>query len=118
MKRMLWLGLFGIIGMGAAGTGLAAPDGAAAARQVAAADNAAATAVSATGVVVQVKADQGRIKINHDPIPALKWPQMTMFFRVKDQAVLEGIAAGDKVRFDLEKGATGLEITRIEKTAK
>lgn len=118
MKRMLWLGLFGIIGMGASGIGLAAPDGAAAARQVAAADNAAATAVSATGVVVQVKADQGKVKINHDPIPALNWPQMTMFFRVKDQAVLEGIAAGDKVRFDLEKGATGMVIMRMEKTAK
>ncbi|HJX17823.1 MAG TPA: copper-binding protein [Acidiferrobacterales bacterium] len=106
MKRMLWLGLFGIIGMGVSGIGLAA------------ADNAAATAVSATGVVVQVKADEGRVKINHDPIPALKWPGMTMFFRVKDQAVLAGIAAGDKVRFELEKGATGMVITRMEKTAK
>jgi Cu/Ag efflux protein CusF len=42
---------------------------------------------------------------------------MTMFFRVKDQAVLKGIAAGDKVRFELEKGATGMVITRMEKTA-
>ncbi len=106
MKRMLWLGLFGIIGMGVSGIGLAA------------ADDTAATAVSATGVVVQVKADEGRIKINHDPIPALKWPGMTMFFRVKDQAILKGIAAGDKVRFELEKGATGMVITHMEKTAK
>jgi Cu(I)/Ag(I) efflux system periplasmic protein CusF len=118
MKRILWLGLFGIIGMGVSGIGLAAPDDAAVSRQVAAADNAAAATVSATGVVVQVKADQGKIKINHDPIAALNWPQMTMFFRVKDQAVLEGIVAGDKVRFELEKGATGLVIMRMEKTAK
>ena len=118
MKRMLWLGLFGIIGMGAAGIGLAAPDDATAARQVAAADNAAATAISATGVVVQVKADQGRVKINHDPIPALNWPQMTMFFRVRDKSVLENIADGDKLRFVLEKDASGWVITRIEKAAK
>lgn len=118
MKHMLWLGLYGIIGMGASGIGLAAPDGAAVARQVAAADSAEATTVSATGVVVQVKADQGRVKISHDPIPALKWPPMTMFFRVKDQAVLEGIVAGDKVRFELEKGATGMVITRMEKAEK
>src|SRR4030067_3819513 len=101
MKRMLWLGLFGIIGMGIAGIGLVA------------ADNAAATAVSATGVVVQVKADEGRVKINHDPIPALKWPGMTMFFRVKEQAVLAGIAARDKVRFELEEGGPGMGVTRV-----
>ena len=118
MKRMLWLGLCGIIGMGASGIGLAAPGDAAAILQVAAADIAQATTVSATGVVKQIEPEQGRVKISHDAIPALGWSQMTMFFRVKDQAVLEGIVAGDKVRFDLEKGATGLVITRMEKAAK
>jgi len=118
MKRLLWLSLFGVIGMGVSGIGLAAPDGAAAARQVAAADSTEASVVSATGVVVQVKADQGKVKINHDPIAALGWPKMTMTFRVKDKVVLEGIAAGDKVRFELEKDATGLVITRMEKAAK
>jgi Cu(I)/Ag(I) efflux system protein CusF len=106
MKRMLWLGLFGIIGMGVSGISLAAQD------------NAAAAAVSATGVVEQVKAEQGKVKINHDPIAALGWPRMTMFFRVKDKTVLEGVAAGDKVRFDLEKDAAGWMIPRMEKAAK
>jgi len=109
MKNMLWLGLFGIIGMGMSGVGQAAPD-------AAAADG--AQAASAVGVVQQVKPEEGKIKISHEPIPALGWPAMTMYFRVKDKAVLEGIAAGDKVRFDLEKGATGLVITRMEKAAK
>ena len=27
--------------------------------------------------------------------------KMSMYFRVKDQTVLEGIAAGDKVRFEM-----------------
>ena len=99
MKNMLWLGLFGI--------------------RVAAADGAQAAAVaSAVGVVQQVKPEEGKVKISHEPIAALGWPAMTMTFRVKDKAVLEGIAAGDKVRFDLEKGATGLVIMRMEKTAK
>ena len=97
MKNMLWLGLFGIIGMGMSGVGQAA---------------------SAVGVVQQVKPEEGKVKISHEPIAALGWPAMTMTFRVKDKAVLEGIAAGDKVRFDLEKGATGLVITRMEKVAK
>ena len=111
MKNMLWLGLFGIIGMGMSGVGQAAPDGAAA-------DGAQAAAASAVGVVQQVKPEEGKVKISHEPIAALGWPAMTMYFRVKDKAVLEGIAAGDKVRFDLEKGATGLVITRMEKVAK
>lgn len=118
MKRMLRLGLYGIIGMGVAGIGHAAPDGAAAVLQVAAADTAQVSPVSATGVVEQIKPEQGKVKINHDPIAALGWPKMTMTFRVKDKAVLEGIAAGDKVRFELEKDATGLVITRMEKAAK
>lgn len=119
MKRMLWLGLFGIVGMGMSGIGQAAPDGAAALR-VAAADTAEAptSPVSATGVVQQVKAEQGKVKIDHDPIPALGWPKMNMYFRVKDKAVLEGVAAGDKVRFEMEKDAKGLVIMRMEKTAK
>jgi len=56
------------------------------------------------------------VKITHDPIEALGWPKMTMFFPVKDAAVLEGVAQGDAERFDLEKGSTGMVITRIEKT--
>ena len=107
MKKAIWLGLFGIIVMGVAGAGQAAPDGAVPLHVAA-----------AVGVVQQVKPEEGKVKISHDPIPALGWPAMTMYFRVKDKAVLEGIAAGDKVRFELEKDSKGLAITRMEKAAK
>ncbi|MEO1766161.1 copper-binding protein [Thiobacter aerophilum] len=73
------------------------------------------SAIAGVGVVRQVKADQGKVRIDHEPIPALGWPAMNMFFRVKDKALLEGLAPGDKVRFQLEKDAAGLLITRIEK---
>jgi len=117
MKNMLWLGLFGIIGMGISETSLAALDGAVVPLRIAAADGA-QTAASAIGVVRQVKPEEGKVKINHEAIPALGWPAMTMTFRVKDKSVLEGIGPGDKVHFDLEKGATGLVIMRMEKVAK
>ena len=117
-KSILGLGLFGIIGAGVAGIVDAAPDGAVAPIRLAATDTAQASTVSAVGVVQQTRPEQGKVKISHEAIPALDWPPMTMFFRVKDKAVLEGIAVGDKVRFELEKGATGLEITRMEKMAK
>ena len=115
MKGIVLLGISSIVALGM-GLAHAAPVGAAEPLRVAAAD-AKQAAVSGTGVVEQVKADQGKVKINHEPIPALDWPSMSMYFRVKDKAVLEGIANGDKVQFDLEKGKTGLEITRIEKVS-
>ncbi len=77
-----------------------------------------AATVSAAGVVQQVEAEQGRVKLSHDAIPALGWPKMTMFFRVRDKALLKGIAAGDAVRFELEKDAAGQAITRMEKVTK
>lgn len=117
-KSLLASALFGFVGMGVMGITHAAPDGMTAPTRVAAADTGQASAVSAVGVVEQTRPEQGKIKISHEPIPALGWPSMTMFFRVKDKAVLEGIAAGDKIRFELEKGATGLEITRMEKISK
>ena len=117
MKNMFWLGLFGIIGIGMSGVGQAAPDGAAAPLRVAAADGAQAAA-AAVGVVRQVILEAGKVKISHEPIAALGWPAMTMTFRVKDKSVLAGIAVGDKVNFELEKGATGLVIVRMEKAAK
>ena len=108
MKNILWSGLFGFIAMSMPAIGQAGQEGAVAPAAV----------VSATGVVQQVKPEQGKVKINHEPIPALGWPPMSMYFRVKDKTVLEGIGAGDKVRFDLEKDAQGLAITRMEKAAR
>lgn len=119
MNKMFWLGLVGIVSMSAAGIGQAAPVGGAALRVIAVNTAfAQESPVSATGVVKQVQAEQSKVKIDHDPIPALGWPKMSMYFRVKDKTVLEGIAAGDKVRFEMEKDAKGLAITRIEKAAK
>ena len=117
MKFMSWLGLFGIIVAGMTGIAQAAPHDTAAPLRVAAADGAPAAA-TATGVVQQIRPEQGKVKISHEPIAALGWPAMAMTFRVKDKSVLEGIAAGDKVNFELGKDADGLVITRIEKVSR
>jgi Cu(I)/Ag(I) efflux system protein CusF len=117
-KSLIGLGLLGMVGTGMAGIAHAAPDGAIAPIRIAAADSTQASAVSAIGVVQQIRLEQGKVKIDHEAIPALGWPSMSMYFRVKDKAVLKGIATGDKVQFELEKGAAGLEITRMEKMTK
>lgn len=115
MKNMFWLGLFAIVGMSVAGVAQAASD-----YPVirVAGDATPAPSVSAVGVVQQVSPEDGKVKISHEKIPALGWPAMTMVFRVKDKAVLAGIAAGDKVHFELGKDALGLVITRMVKADK
>jgi len=43
------------------------------------------------------------IKLAHEPIKSLGWPGMTMQFKVASAALLNGIKAGDTVRFELGK---------------
>lgn len=54
------------------------------------------------GVVKAVK--PGKLQIAHEPVPALEWPQMTMWFRL-DGPMPHGIKAGDRVRFEMKQGA-------------
>ena len=53
-----------------------------------------------TGVIVSVDKAEKKAVITHEPIPALNWPTMTMGFSFEDASMLDGLKAGDKVRFD------------------
>lgn len=78
---------------------------------------AATQAIPATGTVKSLDAAAGKLVIAHDPIPALKWPAMTMDFRLADKALAGKVKAGDKVKFTLtpsEKGS--YTVTAIEPT--
>ena len=76
---------------------------------------AAAQNIAATGTVKSVDTMAGKLVIAHDPIPALKWPAMTMDFRLADKAMTEKVKAGDKVKFTLTPGEKGNYIvTTIE----
>lgn len=65
-----------------------------------------ATSASATGTVESVNAQQRKIKLNHEPIPAINWPAMTMEFPAAPSVDLSKVAAGAKVRFTLS-GSNG-----------
>lgn len=54
-----------------------------------------------TGKVTALDPAQGRIELEHDPIPSLGWPQMTMEFAVKDRAALAKLKKGDVVEFEV-----------------
>jgi membrane fusion protein, copper/silver efflux system len=54
-----------------------------------------------SGKVNQIDAKDGTLEISHGPIPALKWPAMTMSFRVEDKGFLKGIKSGDEIEFEI-----------------
>jgi Cu/Ag efflux protein CusF len=67
----------------------------------------AADDVPGKGVVKKVDAAAGVVKLAHEPIPAIKWPAMTMDIKVQDAKLLTGIKPEQKVDFGLVKGADG-----------
>ncbi|ATC26732.1 MAG: copper-binding protein [Caulobacter sp.] len=70
----------------------------------------AAAPVEATGVIRAIDAKAASVTLAHEAIPALKWPAMTMAFKVSDPALLKGMAVGTKVRFQLQgKTIVGLK---------
>lgn len=66
-----------------------------------------------TGVLREIRASENKVNMQHDPIPALGWPDMTMDFKIKPEVDLEGLESGDAVEFELEEGDDGYVITVI-----
>lgn len=68
------------------------------------------------GEVRKVDMSAGKITIRHGPIPKYDMSMpMTMVFPARDPSMLNGLAAGDKVLFDVEKEGGSLTITQIRK---
>ena len=70
--------------------------------------------MDAIGVVQQVKAGQGKVKIKHGPIERLGMPGMTMVFKVVDPSQLAGMERGAEVAFDVDTSSGGFVITHIK----
>ncbi|MDH5435584.1 MAG: efflux RND transporter periplasmic adaptor subunit [Gammaproteobacteria bacterium] len=71
--------------------------------------------ISGHGVIKQLKPEQNKVNMMHDPIPELEWPAMTMDFDLSSKASLNGLKAGDKVMFELMEMPDGYSIKRIWK---
>jgi Cu(I)/Ag(I) efflux system membrane fusion protein len=63
--------------------------------------------------ITGVDAKTGFLEMEHDPIPSLDWPGMTMEFDVRDPAILEGLKPGQQVEFDLVKEGGDFPVTAI-----
>lgn len=71
--------------------------------------------IPAKGVVLKVDQAKATVKIDHDPIPALNWPRMTMPFRLKERALADNVKEGDAVEFFLEKSGSDYVIVKFGK---
>ncbi|WCP15679.1 hypothetical protein sphantq_04163 [Sphingobium sp. AntQ-1] len=67
-----------------------------------------------TGTVTAIDKATGKITLSHGPIPEVGWPAMTMGFTAKPE-LLNGVAVGDKVAFDLTLRGNAGEVTAIRK---
>ena len=72
------------------------------------------------GKVLGVDPKAGKIELAHEPIPSMKWPAMTMAFKVEDKAALPTFKAGDEVEFAFSGTPAGADyvITRLAKKPK
>ena len=73
-------------------------------------------AMDAIGVVQQIKPGEGKVKIKHGPVGRLGMPAMTMVFKVEDVAMLENIAKGQNVSFNVDNSSGGFLITHLMAT--
>lgn len=71
--------------------------------------------ITSTGTVTQVDAATGTITIDHGPIAAISWPAMTMQFTAENPAILQGIAVGDQVSFELKSATETSMVTVVQK---
>jgi len=78
---------------------------------------AAAAPASGTGVLRELHPEEMKLNMEHAPIEALDWPSMTMDFDLVPGVSLEGLAAGDKVEFDLTGKQDGYRIQAIRPVA-
>jgi len=82
--------------------------------QAAATPDPAGSTQRGVGKVESIGKDE--IVLSHEPIPALKWPAMTMGFKPPAAGIPKDLRVGDSVSFEFRQGADGkFEISTIAK---
>ncbi len=67
-----------------------------------------------SGTVTAIDEGAGKITIDHGPITDLQWPAMKMGFASKPE-LLNGVAVGDKIDFDVTVTGNASEVTALTK---
>jgi len=64
------------------------------------------------GVVKELDAKKGEVTLSHEQVPTLKWPAMTMAFKISAD-LAKGIEVGQKVDFEFEANGMAATITKM-----
>lgn len=67
------------------------------------------------GKITKVDVSAGKITIDHQKIPNLDMPPMTMVFRASNPDQLKTVKAGDKVKFTADSINGQMTVMKIEK---
>jgi len=66
-----------------------------------------------TGVIKAIGTAKGTVTINHQPIPSIHWPAMTMTFKADPPGLLQNVKVGEKVNFTLHPDGMHSTVTAI-----
>ena len=75
---------------------------------------AAETAPLSQGEVRKIDAGAQKITLRHGPIASIGMPPMTMVFEVQPASLLDGVEAGDKVRFQARQEGNRYIVTELQ----
>lgn len=75
-----------------------------------------ALAQQVNGTVKKVDEASGKLTIDHGAIKNLDMDAMSMVFRAGDPAMLKGLKAGDKIKFDADRVNGQITVTKLQKT--
>ena len=67
------------------------------------------------GEVKKVDKEAGKVTLRHGEIKNLGMAPMTMVLRVREPAMLDALAVGDKVRFAAERVEGAITVVQLEK---
>jgi len=71
------------------------------------------TMARSRGMVVAVDAAKGLVTIQHEPVPEVGWPAMTMTFKAPQASMLRGIKKGSRVGFAFQAQPRGEDYVLI-----
>ncbi len=75
-----------------------------------------ALAQQVNGTVKKVDEAAGKLTIDHGAIKNLDMDAMSMVFRAGDPAMLKGLKAGDKIKFDADRVNGQITVTKLQKS--
>jgi len=67
-----------------------------------------------SGTITKVDPAKSTVTIAHGPVQSMKWPAMTMTFKVKDKAMLDKLAKDQKVDFEFREEGKDHVITNVK----